>query len=336
MGACRPSRPCAPLGLYNLHFFYVQCRRVRKADMADLPASTTTRRKTTLSFTRARGAPTARFHVHTRKRGDQPQPSDYGGSNMMRVFYRASLGARARTRGTGLAARRLSFTRTMATPSLCPTRPVIHQPRSLDGHCAPMIAWPRHHLERLGDVAGTGGVSKPGASPAGRSAVVSLPVVGGVSPTCAPRGTARPAGMGAARAPWPLAAVQGAAGASLRPGDEKAAHGRAMRPSTTTTCLCAGEHQRRQSSSPYSAGPVPPRYRRCRGGAGNSWSRGAPPRRRRAGQAWRCRAPRFPHQRLSHRLPLCQGIQSASGNGAARRRKAKWSCARLSFDPAMY
>lgn len=113
-----------------------------------------------------------------------------------------------------------------------------------------MIARPRHHLGRYGDVTGTGGVSKPSASPAGRSAVVSLPAIAaGGRPGCA--------------------------GACLRPGDETAAHGRAMRPSTTTTCLCAGEHQRRQSSSPYSAGPAPPRYRRCRGGAGNSWNRGA-------------------------------------------------------------
>lgn len=148
MGASRPSRPCAPLGLYNLHFLYVQPRRARKADLADIPASTTARRDhspfharalPTLLFD-ARGAPTTRFHVPARKRGDQPQPSDDGGSNMMRVFYQASLGARARTRGTGPAARRLSsFTPTMATP-LCPTRPVIHHPRSLDGHCDPMIA----------------------------------------------------------------------------------------------------------------------------------------------------------------------------------------------------
>lgn len=144
-----------------------------------------------LSFS-TRGAPTTRFHVPARKRGDQPQPSDNGVSNLMRVFYQASLGARARTRGTGPAAHRLSFARTTATPSLCPTRPVIHQPRSLDGHCAPMIAWPRHHLERLGDVTGTGGVSKPGASPAGRSAVVSLPVAGRVARVCAARD--RPAG----------------------------------------------------------------------------------------------------------------------------------------------
>lgn len=107
---------------------------------------------------------------------------------MMRVFYRASLGVRARTRGTGWTARRLSFTRTMATPSLCPTRPVIHHPRSLDGHCAPMIAWPRHHLGGLGDVTGTGGVFKPGASPAGRSA----PRRDRVARVCAARD--RPAG----------------------------------------------------------------------------------------------------------------------------------------------
>lgn len=81
------------------------------------------------------------------------------------------------------------------------------------------------------------------------------------SPACAPRGTARPAGMGAARRPWPLAAVRGVAGASLRPGGETAAHGRAMRPSTTTACLCADEYPRQQSSSPYSAGPAPARYR---------------------------------------------------------------------------
>lgn len=130
--------------------------------------------------------------------GAPPQPPDDGGSNMMRVFYQASLGARARTRGgvgdgAGQTTHPLSCapTRALALPRHA-RRHGIHRPSSLDRHCAPMIAWPRHHLGRHGDVTGTDGVCKQGASPASRSGPISHTIASRVARVCAARD--RPAG----------------------------------------------------------------------------------------------------------------------------------------------
>ena len=102
-------------------------------------------------FRRARGSDHSLSRARTQARG-QPQPPDDGGSNLMRLFYQASLGARARTRGTGPAARRLSFTRATAplpvpdtarhSPAAIPRRPL--RPNDRTPPASPWKVWGCH------------------------------------------------------------------------------------------------------------------------------------------------------------------------------------------------